>query len=369
MRRLIPGAQQIRIPGPVTRLMPGRNLQRRPKLRVLLRLLRRVSLLIPLLLLAAAPASAFEIVDPARLGPDTATRVLRVISTGDVALFQPVLDDFLTTRPGIAIDYTVASSSELARAFFEGKGAFDVAISSAMDLQTKLVNDGHARAHRSARTAALPDHARWRDHLFAFTEEPAAVLVSRAALEGLATPRTRQDLIALMRSNPQRFGGRVGTYDIRTSGLGYLFATQDARTSETFWRLAEVMGALGVRLYCCSGQMIDDVASGELALAYNVLGSYARAHPQRDRFVILLPEDFTTVMARTAFIPADSAQPALAGAFVDHLLITSDAGLWPTESQTAARPIRIGPGLLVFLDRFKRAAFIEEWASAMLQSP
>jgi iron(III) transport system substrate-binding protein len=59
----------------------------------------------------------------------------------------------------------------------------------------------------------------------------------------------------------------------------------------------------------------------------------------------------------------------LAGAFVDHLLTTADTGTWPANSRSAARPIRIGPGLLVFLDRFKKAAFVREWASAMLQSP
>jgi iron(III) transport system substrate-binding protein len=335
----------------------------------LLGLTGRVPLALAMVLWITLPVHAFEIEDRVRLGPAEPDQELRILSTGDVALFRPVLQSFLAGQPGLAIDYTVASSTELARAFHEGAGPFDVAISSAMDLQTKLVNDGYASAHRSAQTAALPDHARWRDHLFAFTEEPAAILLSQGALRDLAEPRTRQDLIALMRAHPERFGGRVGTYDIRTSGLGYLFATQDARTSETFWRLAEVMGALGARLYCCSGQMIDDVASGELALAYNVLGSYALAHPQRDSFVILLPEDFTTVMARTAFIPANSAQPALAGAFVDHLLASAETDVWPAETRTATRPIQMGPGLLVFLDRFKKAAFVREWASAMLQSP
>lgn len=329
----------------------------------------RIALFLGLLCHTALPAHAFEIEDHLRLGPEGAPQTLRILSTGDVALFLPVLESFLVTRPAVAIDYTVASSTEVARALEEKAGPFDVAVSSAMDLQTKLVNDGFARAHRSSQTAALPEHARWRDHLFAFTEEPAAVLLSRTALQGLTLPRTRQDLIDLMRANPERFGGRVGTYDIRTSGLGYLFATQDARTSETFWRLAEVMGALGVRLYCCSGQMIDDVASGDLALAYNVLGSYAEAHPGRDRFLVLLPDDFTTMMARTAFIPANSEQPDLAGAFVDHLIATAETASWPAESRSAARPIRIGPGLLVFLDRFKKAAFVREWASAMLQSP
>ena len=78
--------------------------------------------------------------------------------------------------------------------------------------------------------------------MFAFTSEPAAIVINRAAFEGLPIPETRQELIEALRARPDVFRGRIGTYDVRQSGLGYLFATQDARASETFWRLMEVMG-------------------------------------------------------------------------------------------------------------------------------
>lgn len=54
----------------------------------------------------------------------------------------------------------------------------------------------------------------------------------------------------------------------RRSGLGYQVAAQDSHNSEAFWRLMEVMGRLDAHPYCCSGEMIRDVASGRLALAY-----------------------------------------------------------------------------------------------------
>ncbi len=38
----------------------------------------------------------------------------------------------------------------------------------------KLANDGFARAHRSKVASALPAWARWRELLFAFTQEPVA---------------------------------------------------------------------------------------------------------------------------------------------------------------------------------------------------
>ncbi len=338
--------------------------------------MRHLILSLALSLLTPLAALGFETEERRMFGPDRA-QALRIISTADVDFFAPIITAFLADNPGLSVDYVTVSSTELMRALYDEKAAFDVAVSSAMDLQTKLANDGLALAHISAATALLPDWARWRDHVFAFTQEPATIVVSRAAFKGLDMPRTRQDLIALLRENPDTFRGRVATYDVRKSGLGYLFATQDARSSETFWRLAEVMGNLDLRLYCCSSDMIDDVASGKIAVAYNVLGSYAGARADvADRIEIIQPSDFTTVMLRTALIPSTSAQPDLGGLFVDYLIRAAwdgqGGGLLPpirpaAQETTALRPIRLGPGLLVYLDRLKRAAFLGAWESAVLQ--
>lgn len=322
---------------------------------------------------------AFEVENRQLFGPGDGP-MLQIISTTDVEVFAPIVDAFLEANPQVSVDYVVVSSAELMRGVLVEGAAFDVAVSSAMDLQTKIANDGLARTHVSAATALLPDWAKWRDHVFAFSQEPAAIVVSPAAFDGLEIPRTRQELISVLRDNPDRFQDRVGTYDVRLSGLGYLFATQDARTSETFWRLAEVMGNLGSRLYCCSSDMIDDVVSGRLAVAYNVLGSYAQARSDAGAAVqIIQPQDFTTVMLRTALIPVASPEPELAGRFVDHLIRVAwtrdGAGdmpfprIQPLElgKDATLRPIRMGPGLLVYLDRLKRAGFLREWEAAILQ--
>jgi iron(III) transport system substrate-binding protein len=343
--------------------------------------MRHLILSFALMLAVPLAALAFEIEERRMFGAGDAP-VLRIISTADVGFFAPIIDAFLSDNPDLSVDYVTVSSTELMRALHQEGAAFDVAVSSAMDLQTKLANDGMALAHESPATALLPDWARWRDHVFAFTQEPATIVVSRPAFATLGVPQTRQELISLLRENPEVFNGRIGTYDVRSSGLGYLFATQDARSSETFWRLAEVMGNLNLQLYCCSSDMIDDVASGRIAVAYNVLGSYAAARRDvADKIEIIEPDDFTTVMLRTALIPATSEQPQLAGLFVDHLIRAAwdgqDQGqagrllppLHPTGQgdDAAMRPIRLGPGLLVYLDRLKRAAFLSAWESAVLQ--
>jgi iron(III) transport system substrate-binding protein len=37
------------------------------------------------------------------------------------------------------------------------------------------------------------------------------------------------------------------------------------------------------------------------------------------------------------------------------------------EVETAARPIRLGPGLLVFLDKMRRETFLRSWMNSIIQ--
>lgn len=341
--------------------------------------MRQLVTALALIAACTTAARAFEI-EEERLFPAPGAAVeLTVLSTTDTITFAPLIEGFQSLNPAIAIRYTVASSQQVFSAIYDEAAEFDLVISSAMDLQMKLANDGLAAGHALPVGHPLPTWAYWRDQLFAFAQEPVVMIASRAAFEGLTLPRTRQDLIRLLRDQPARFQGRIGTYDPNLSGAGYLFATQDARQSDTFWRLAEVMGGLSPRLYGASGAMIDDLRSGELALAYNVLGSYANARlPENGDGMVVELEDFTLTLLRTALVPRNAARPDLGGAFLDFLLspegrslIRDKAGLPPIDEAALAagqhlRPIRLDPGLLVFVDPLKRQRFLNEWNAALI---
>ena len=334
-------------------------------------------IILPILIsLSASVATAFEIEARADFGTQPESETIRILSTADINYFTPVIESFRAFRPDLAIEYTVASSTEVMDAIVREKQPFDIVISSAMDLQTKLANDGLAREHISPTTQNLPDWAVWNDMVYAFTQEPAGFVISNALFDGLPIPQNRQKLITALRQNPDRFKGRVGTYDIRKSGAGYLFATQDARVSDTYWRLTEVMGRLDPTLYCCASEMITDVVNGDLAVAYNVLASYAEKSPHQEKFTIILPSDFSIVMLRTMLIPKTSKNPVLAANFLDFVLAqTYPSGVSPllkTQSldeaeQSTLYRISMGPGLLVYLDYFKKKNFIAEWENAIVQ--
>lgn len=306
--------------------------------------------------------------------------VLKILSNTDLDYFEPLILSYQQQYPATTVFYTVASSVELYQAINDESADYDVVISSAMDLQMKLVNDGLAQKHQSSVVDALPDWSKWGNSLFAFTQEPAVLLASKKALGEIPVPQNRNELITLLRDHPERFAGRVGTYDIRSSGAGYLFATQDSRQSDSFWRLAEVIGSTSPRLYCCSSDMIAALRRGDIVFAYNVVGSYASAALSGSEDGVIVPlKDYQIFMLRTALIPKTSARASLAGTFIDFLadadnrgLIGEQAGLPPVDGQALKkhqhfRPIALGPGLLVFLDKIKRQHFVRAWTDAMLQ--
>ena len=138
------------------------------------------------------------------------------------------------------------------------------------------------------------------------------------------------------------------------------------------------MGGLAPRLYTTSNEMIADLKQGRLLLAYNALGSYAepRLADDPDAAVIEL-EDHTLTLLRTGLIPVAAEAPDLGGLFLDFLLepegqrlLRDEAGLPPIDEAALSgrphlRPMRLDPGLLVFLDGLKRRGFLDEWNAAL----
>lgn len=339
------------------------------------------ALILGVALMLAGPAAPLDVEEEFVLGQGDAASPLRILSTTDVSAARPFLEAFHGANPDVPIRYTVASTISAYDAIAREKLSFDLVISSAMDLQMKLANDGHARPiPDSAELDAVPRTARWRDLIVGISVEPVVIVARSDAFAADEVPHTRRELIDRLREDPERFRGRVGTYDPATSGAGYLFASQDAAFGSTFWRLAEVIGRLDARLYCCSGEMINDLADGKLLVAYNLVGSYSRARAAEDpRLLVIEPDDFTLQLLRTALVPQSAANPDAAVRMLNFLL--SDAGIAainvvpgqisvmsaPSGRLGASRTIRLDPGLLANLDRIRKDDFLREWTAAMVQ--
>lgn len=345
--------------------------------------MHRLVALMTCAMLIATPLAALPMVEAQQdFGPTNASRNLLVRSTTDLAAFAPVLEEFTALHPDIHISYEQWGSNDLyqmAVAACDGTvEAADLVISSAVDQQVKLVNDGCAQSHVSPETAALSAELRWRDQIFGITREPAVMVYNRRLVPPSEAPRSRFDLLDLLRPEGSRYAYRVATYDIEASGLGYLFAFADAAEATTFGQLIEAFGRAHAVATCCSSEIIDGVASGRYLIAYNVLGSYALARAKTDPDLsVVAPEDYTLILSRAALIPSHAANPVAAGDLLDFLL--SPAGLTvltrvhlivdpgeisagqSADAPATLRAIPLSPVLLLGLDRQRRAQFIALW--------
>ncbi len=338
-------------------------------------------------LVAGGDGQARESVYPAPAPPaEGRGPVLTVAGATDTGHFAHFIRDFQATRPEVTVVYVEMDTIRLYDAVVAGTlpPSTDLVVSSAADLQVKLANDGFARAHESDATARLPAWARWRSEVFGFTYEPAVIVYNTALVAEAERPRSHLALTELLEREPERFRGRVGTYDIALSGVGHLLAMQDAQISSNFWRLARAFGRVDAELGDSSPQILDLVEEGELALGYNVLGSYAFARVvEGGRLGVVVPEDYTLVLTRTMLIPKSADDIALGAAFIDYALsprgqaiaagpsalgavIPGTPGEFTSEriaraARGVVHPVALGPALLVALDQQRKARGLETW--------
>ncbi|AUH32236.1 ABC transporter substrate-binding protein [Paracoccus tegillarcae] len=332
--------------------------------------------LLGLALLVAHPALAQE--DVATFG-DGRTQI-KLHSTTDIGIVAPVMQDFVSANPDLSIRYEQWGSNDL----FANSGdacegrrePADAVWSSAVQQMVWLVNAACAHAYHSSLTTALPPERRWRDEVWGITEEPAVIIYNKRAISGDDVPRSRFDLLDMMRARPEFLGGRIATYDIDESGLGYLFAHIDSLEATSFGAMIESFARVGAVATCCSNEIIDAVAEGRFLLAYNVLGSYVSQELDPDVGVVL-PEDYTLILSRAYMIPKGAAQTAGAERLLDFLLSAtaqeglSRAGLTMISDReqigllpSARRLIALSPALLVALDRHRRADLFTYWQDA-----
>lgn len=326
---------------------------------------------------------------PIWFGPSNASRVLYIHSTLDMTSFKPLLERFVKDTPDLRIGYVDVNTLELYYLTVSESVSptASLILSSAMDLQLKLVNDGFTQSYQSPETERLSSEAKWRNEVFAFSYEPVVMMVNKNVFENQEVPKDRQSLLSYIRQNDATVSGRIGTYDIRKSGVGYLLASQDARQADATWgRMLEAFGSHGVKTYCCSSDIIDDVASGKLVVGYNLLGSYAAQRALNDsNLQMIIPKDYTLMLMRTAVIPKNAPNASDAGRFIDFLLsdkgqslMTTEELLYPIRANInnshfdmplgptrTIRTVDLDQQLLVGRDLVKQRRFIRSWELAL----
>lgn len=347
------------------------------------------ALIAALILALTGPARAELVTYPA---PDPAAlRALTIYSTLDNHLAAPLISAFQALHPDVTLHYEDLLAGDIAsRVMAEtdaGQPTADFVFSSAMDMQIKLANDGYAQPVAVPAARTWPVWANWQDTAFALTYEPAVLVYHRPSFPA-GPPGSRLELMEWLRSAPPGMRGKIGTYDIQRSAVGYLFLARDAEHFPDIWALLQQMAQAGLQTFPTSQDVIDRVADGRLVLGYNILGSYAadQARNAPDLGFVLL-RDFTVVVSRVALVPRAARSSELGRAFLAFLMsregqtLLSERLRLPAVSLEVSgansaramqavlgdqlRPVAVSPGVLVYLDQAKRRRLYRLWAKAL----
>lgn len=344
-------------------------------------------LLFGLALFFAAPTSAEVTAYPAANGDATA-RVLVVYSSLDKPLAEPMIAGFQKANPTIAVHYEEMLTGDIyARIVDETnakKATADVAFSSAMDLQVKLANDGYAQEADLPLSTRWPRWGNWRNTAYALTFEPAVFVYHKPSFKDRTPPATRGQFVDYLKARGDAVHGRIATYDIERSGVGFMFFSRDQEQFADIWSIVRAFGAARIKLYSTSSAILERIADGRAVLGYNILGSYAADWAARNPDVgIVLPKDYTIVMSRIGLVPAAAASPDLGKKYLEYFMSAEGQTILASKLHIAAvnpdvsgentanalqaaigaqlRPVPVSPGLMVYLDQVKRNRLIKRW--------
>lgn len=322
-------------------------------------------------------------------------QVLRVYAAAYVSEMQPLLDDFQLQHPDIKLEYKAISSNTLDKYIRNGtEPQPDVTISSVMDLQFRLVNDGFALPFKPVTSQGpddkeyLPSWAVWRDELYGFSYEPAVIVLNKAFMEGKVVPKNRVELLSFIRRYGNELNGKIGTFDIRTVGIGYLLWSFERIQATNYGQILELFKLHNARTFPSSASMLTALHEEEILLAYNIMGSYARSWEEvYGDVIIVAAEDYTPVVIRSAFINRTTRAPDAAKRFLNYLvsyqgqqLMAQHTNMPPIRSDIHSpksanfmrktlteqlKPIPLDVTLLVSSDKNKRDIVITEWENAL----
>ncbi len=315
-----------------------------------------------------------------------------IYSALDTKAAQPLVKDFSAMYPDIKVEYNDMNSTEIYNRFIaevaSGQGSADVVWSSAMDLQVKLVDEGNAITYVSPETPKLPKWAVYKDQAWGTTYEPTIFIYNKRLVTGAEIPTDHASLVKVLNANVEKYKGKVTTYDIEKSGVGFMFVVQDTKYFPGMKELEKGFGASSYKVYSSTGNMLEKVSSGEHLLGYNVLGSYALVRAKKDPGLgVVLPKDYTLVLSRVLFIGKQAKNPNAAKVWVDYVLsqrgqklIGGEVELFAIRDDVEAeytakklnaqlganvKPIPVSSEIVTYLDSKKRLEFLSAWKAAL----
>lgn len=304
-----------------------------------------------------------------------------VVIYANTSVTRTLADGFMRRFPEVRVRILDMNSNQMHQMILaEAAGSppvADLAWSSAMDGQIKLINDGYALTYRSHEARNLPSWAVWRDQGFGLTAETIGFAYNRRLIPQAEVPRSHADLLKSLQEHPDRWRGRVSVYDPVRSGVAFLHLSEDTQIWSNAWALMDEIGRSRPTVLVGGEDMMEGLATGRSALAYNINQPFASwwIHQNNNPDIaVVTPSDYHLSISRVAFILRSAPHPNAAKLFLDYAMseegqgALGSAGLPPARAYRGAapgdRPVRVGPALLANLDQERRRQILSRWAIA-----
>lgn len=310
--------------------------------------------------------------------------------------WAPVLEGFKAKYPWIEVSTADLGAYEVFERYYTesaGKARTgDMIITAAPDGWVKFVQKGEVQPYVSVEDANIPELGKIDKGVYAVSTDPMVFVWNKALLP--EPPKTMAELVSMIEAEPDKFAGKLVSYDAAGEGFGYgLNWYYTKAKGDEGWKTLEVIGSTKPTILTSGGKMIDAVLSGEAILGYFV--SNITVQPRLAEAGQLLDYAFVPdaqlVVVRGMAVTKNAASPNSAKLLLDYILSSegqlafSKGGLTAYRADVADQsPLHLaqvskavgGDQNLIFsrpeadiADQAKHDEFIARWQKALQLAP
>jgi iron(III) transport system substrate-binding protein len=268
---------------------------------------------------------------------------LLVYSIMSESNWKPVLEGFNAKYPWIKVTTTDLGAYEVFERYYtEAAGSArtaDFIATTAPDGWINFVKKGEVEPYVSAEDANIPDLGKIDKGVYAVSTDPMVFVWNKALLP--EPPKTMAELVGMIQKEPDKFNGKLITYDAAGEGFGYglnWFYTK-AKGDEG-WKTLEALGATKPKIQTSGGKMIDAVLAGEAILGFFVsnITVQPRLAAAKDLLGYSFVPDAQIVAVRPMAVTKHAASPNSAKLLLDYILSKEGQLAFAKGGLTAYRP-------------------------------
>lgn len=282
------------------------------------------------------PAEYSQIVEASR-----GEQPLDVYSIMAAEDWAPVLEGFNKVYPWVQVRTVDLGTTEVFERYYAeaatGAPTADAIVSIAPDGWQRFMDRGELQPYSSPEISNLPDWSReWANKgLYVMSADPFSIVYNETLLpNGAQPPESFEDVVNLVKSDPEFYRGKVATY--AGDAQWGMFWFIDRKLREKFWNGMRDMGP-ALKFEASGGAMGEKMVSGEYAIAvYAPLSTIPRGSDSFLKFALMT--DGQPISDRIIGITKNAKAPNSAKLLIDFLLSEDGQKLVPLMERVPYRP-------------------------------